>query len=63
MAVIFEEWMSRVNIVIESTVALDSRDMIDQPYHDWYDEGMPPLDAAMSALENCGWDGPIEERE
>ena len=48
----FLEWKARVNAVISrKTGGLTSDDLPDCMYHDWYDEGMTPAEAANEAVE------------
>lgn len=46
----FEEWMELVDHVLVSTVGMESMDLCDAPYRDFFDAGERPQDAAHSAL-------------
>jgi hypothetical protein len=51
----FEEWMSRVDRVLEQTQDLCSADLPDCPYRDWYDDDVSPSSAAKRAYR-AGWE-------
>jgi hypothetical protein len=55
----FEAWMKRVDQHLVAMSTLRSSDLADQTYHDWYDSGMTPKEAAIETLENEGF--PFEE--
>jgi len=42
----FEAWMCRVNQILERSLGLNSLDLPDQPYYDWFDGGTTPAEAA-----------------
>lgn len=46
----FEQWLEKVNAIIESKVGLSYQDLPDCSYHDWYDEGVSPSVAAKRAI-------------
>lgn len=52
----FEQWMAKVNQIISNKVGLSSDDLADQPYMDWFEDDMPPLDAALEALADEGYE-------
>jgi hypothetical protein len=51
----FEQWMMAVDAAISSRTFLSSNDLADQPYRDWFDDGISPEDAAYETLSNEGW--------
>jgi len=55
----FIEWMAEVDVELVRMSTLGSMDLADQTYHDWYDSGMTPKEAALETLENEGF--PFEE--
>ena len=55
----FKEWMWEVNDNIERVAGLSYKDIPDYPYHDMFDDGYDPRDAAMEALNAAGYD--VEE--
>lgn len=57
----FEQWMKKVNQNISEVVGLSSDDLADQPYMDWFTDGMTPMEAAMEALEAEGFERESEE--
>jgi hypothetical protein len=46
----FEVWMAAVDAVLIRLCGLDSRDLPDACYHDWYEDGRSPLSAARKAI-------------
>lgn len=51
----FEQWMDKVDrLIANRTYGMTSADLADQPYRDWYDDGMSPKQAARQALVNEG---------
>lgn len=47
----FVEWMKLVDVKIaEKLFGMNSRDIPDCPYHDWYDDGVSPATAAARAI-------------
>ena len=51
----FEEWMEMVNSILAVDAEIDSRDLPDQPYRDWFDQGMLPSEGAQKALSESGF--------
>jgi hypothetical protein len=51
-SVTFKQWMKQVDAELVSLCGLVSMDLADQCYHDWYDDGMTPEEAAVEAFEN-----------
>lgn len=51
----FRAWMRQVDAELVRICGLDSRCLADQTYHDWYDSGVEPYEAAIMTLENEGF--------
>lgn len=51
----FEQWMARADRQVRKLAGLSAHDLPDQPWHDWYDDEMPPTSAAVQALANEGF--------
>ena len=51
----FEKWMQLVDREIARICGVGYMDLGDQMYHDWFDEGWAPREAAYEALENEGF--------
>jgi len=49
----FEDWMKKVDKIIESRVGLSSDDLPDVCYRDWYDDGISPDRAANRAIKSA----------
>jgi len=47
----FKEWMAKVNLLLEKKTGMDSNDLPDCPYHDWFDVGMSVGGAARQAIK------------
>ena len=50
----FEVWMAEVNAFIKAKYGLDSNDLPDCCYDDWYENGVGSKAAARKALKNAG---------
>lgn len=50
----FDAWFDAVDREIVAICGLGVNDLPDQPYRDWYNDEMPPREAAMYALEDSG---------
>jgi len=46
----FDEWMNTVDGYLRAACGCDSRDLIDQCYADWYEDGVSAKTAARRAL-------------
>jgi hypothetical protein len=58
----FKKWMAEVDISVGARAFVSAYDLPDQPYRDWFEEGMPPDEAAVLALEDAGYeDGVISD--
>lgn len=53
----FKEWMREVNRHINKTVGLGLgvSDLSDQPFYEWWEDGVEPREAAEITLEDNGW--------
>ena len=47
----FEQWMKKVDATVSGMIGLGAYDLADKPYHDWYDAGMSPKDAATEVIQ------------
>ncbi|AHB29989.1 hypothetical protein X828_gp018 [Mycobacterium phage Artemis2UCLA] len=50
----FERWLGWVDAHLLRRIGLTHTDIADQTWHDWYDSGYAPVDAATEAMENEG---------
>lgn len=55
MKMTFEEWLSRVDLSIQSLVGLTHDDIDDWCYRDAYEDDVSPAVAARRALSNAGF--------
>jgi len=46
----FQEWMREVDRILIKRTMLSSMDLPDVSYHDWYDSGCTPTQAAGRAI-------------
>lgn len=53
MKMSFQQWMNKVNQIINAKIGLDSGDLPDCCYLDWYNDGMTAASAATRAVRNC----------
>jgi hypothetical protein len=51
----FEAWMSKVDGKLLAMSGLTHHDLADQTWRDWYDDEMPPREAAELCLEDEGY--------
>jgi hypothetical protein len=49
----FESWMTKVKAEIKRISGMDSDDLPDVPYNDWYEDGVSPSRAASKAIKNA----------
>jgi len=47
----FTHWFKLVNGEVEARIGLSVHDIADQPYRDWFDDGVEPHEAADMAVE------------
>ena len=52
----FEKWMELVDQELSKECGLTHYDLPDKTYHDWFDDGVSPLDVATIVLESEGYD-------
>jgi hypothetical protein len=52
----FKKWMSEVDIAVAGRAFVSAYDLPDQPYRDWFEEGLSPDEAAAQALEEAGYE-------
>ena len=57
----FDSWMNTVDREIQNRAGLSVHDLADQPFRDWYDDGMWPEDAAEETLEAEGFYAMFDE--
>lgn len=46
----FDVWMAKVDASVENIIGLSTSDLSDQPYYDWFADGIAPGRAARMAL-------------
>jgi hypothetical protein len=51
----WDEWIKKVDRHIGKVCGLGTRDLADQPYREWWEDDMPPSEAAHHALEDEGF--------
>ncbi len=54
--VAFYQWLRKVDKLIISKVGMGLMDLSDQPYRDWFDDGVSPYEARDRTLEDNGFD-------
>lgn len=47
----FEEWFKEVDRAIAHECGMAALDLSDQPYQDWYEDGVTPKQAAKRAIK------------
>jgi hypothetical protein len=52
----FKKWMAEVDIVGGGRAFVSVYDLSDQPYRDWFEEGLSPDEAAALAREDAGYE-------
>jgi len=57
----FGEWITAVDMKINNACGLTTGDLADQPYRDWYNDDIPPGEAAQRVLEDEGFPFDIDE--
>ena len=53
----YQAWMKKVDIVLGALVGLGARDLADCCWHDMFEGGYTPAEAAKEALESDGTAG------
>jgi hypothetical protein len=51
----FEAWMKKVDAAVGERSDLSYMDLTNQPYRDWFEDGVRPARAAVKALRAEGW--------
>jgi hypothetical protein len=51
----FGKWMRAVDVAVMRVIGLSIHDLADQPFRDWYEDGITPTQAARLALEDEGF--------
>jgi len=52
----FQDWMRRVDAVLNATASVDSNDLADWGYKNAFEDEMPPEEAAQEVLVENGWE-------
>lgn len=52
----FDQWLTAVDIAVARIIGLGIDDLADWHYHDAYDDGVDPQEAAKEVLANEGLD-------
>ncbi len=55
MAKTFTEWMAELDLRCGRKVGLSIRDLADQPFSDWYEDGITPAQALRLTLAEEGF--------
>lgn len=50
---LFEQWMQRVDAVVQKRTGLSVHDLPDCPFRDWYDNGLTPREASVQAIRSA----------
>ena len=51
----FKRWMLKVNEILSVKIGMDSRDLPDAPWNDWFNDELTPRQAIEAYFED-GWD-------
>jgi hypothetical protein len=51
----FVEWLNKVNRKVIALTGITIHDLSDQPFREWFDEGMSPEEAVLHTLEDNGF--------
>jgi hypothetical protein len=58
----FKKWMSEVDIAVAARAFVSVYDLPDQPYRDWFEDGMSADEAVVAVLEDSGYgDGLMDD--
>ena len=49
------EWMAKVDAQLRAICGLTSSDLADQPFGDWFEDGVSPREAAKRMLRDEGF--------
>jgi hypothetical protein len=53
--VTFLQWVDAVDAAVLDIAGVSVHDLPDVPFRFWFDDEMPPVEAAHLALEEAGW--------
>jgi hypothetical protein len=53
---LFNVWKGRIDSLLESSIGLTTNDLADEPYKDWFDEGMSAMEVVELIAEEEGFD-------
>lgn len=59
--VMFALWLQALDQAVARRVHVRYDDLEDWRYHDAYDDGMTPVEAALEMLEDNGWGAALED--
>jgi hypothetical protein len=51
----FDVWMKKVDKAVIARSGVSIHDLADQPFADWFEDGISPSQAAKLSLESEGW--------
>lgn len=51
----FRAWMSRLDGAVQLRLGVSVHDLPDQPFHDWFTDGLSPLEAAGLIAREAAW--------
>jgi hypothetical protein len=51
----FDSWMAAVDRAVQARGGLSVHDLADQPFADWYEDGITPKQAATLTLQEEGF--------
>lgn len=52
---VFNQWMRQLDAAVLYRAGVSVHDLADQPFRDWFDEGIEPSQAAELILDNEGF--------
>lgn len=55
MEMTFAQWMRAVDEAVYATAGVSVHDLADQPFRDWYEDGLTPQEAAEETLIDEGF--------
>ncbi len=51
----FDQWMKEIDEILERDADINSQDLPDQPYRDWFNDELSAKEAAHRALYDSGF--------
>tara|TARA_R100001163_G_C4947444_1_gene116638 strand:- start:53 stop:220 length:168 start_codon:yes stop_codon:yes gene_type:complete len=48
----FDQWMAKVDLLLETEFGLSSMDIVDQTWRAWFDDGLTPSQAAADIIND-----------